>query len=111
MKIGTFRFAGFNAKIAVIFTTLMGLIIVGTVAYRYIEGWSWVSSFYFTVCTLTTVGYGDIVPTTEMSRLFTAVYALAGVSLALASLGVLGTSYITRQERLLKSRESGRTVR
>lgn len=96
-----------SVKIAVIFVTLMGLIAIGTVAYRWLEGWSWVSSFYFTVCTLTTVGYGDLVPTTDLSRMFTAVYALAGVSLALASLGLLGTAYLSSgQERLTRAREA-----
>ncbi len=100
---------GLNAQLAAVFSTLLSLIAVGTVVYKYLEGWSWVDSFYFTVCTVTTVGYGDLIPTTEMSRLFTAIYALAGVSLALASLGIVGTSYITaRQEKMLRSSEAKR---
>ena len=111
MRFKLHRLEKMSVKIAVIFVTLMGLIAIGTVAYRWLEGWSWVSSFYFTVCTLTTVGYGDLVPTTDLSRMFTAIYALAGVSLALASLGLLGTAYITSgQERLMRSRAARRTV-
>jgi voltage-gated potassium channel len=95
---------GLNAQLAAVFSTLLTLIAAGTVVYRYLEGWSWIDSFYFTVCTVTTVGYGDLIPSSEISRLFTALYALAGVSLALASLGIVGTTYLTnRQERLLKS--------
>jgi len=57
---------------------------------------------------VTTVGYGDMVPSSDISRLFTALYALAGVSLALASLGLVGTNYTTsRQERLLRSGKVG----
>ena len=103
---------GLNAQLVAVFSTLLVLIAAGTIVYRYMEGWSWINSFYFTVCTVTTVGYGDLVPSSDISRLFTALYALAGVSLALASLGLVGTSYITnRQERLLHSGRVGLRMR
>lgn len=87
-----------NAQLAAVFSTLLSLIAIGTVVYKYLEGWSWIDSFYFTVCTVTTVGYGDIIPSTDVSRLFTAIYALAGVSLALASLGIVGTTYLANKQ-------------
>ena len=34
------------------------IIAVGTVFYHYIEGWSWIDAAYFSVITLTTIGYG-----------------------------------------------------
>lgn len=82
-------------------TALISLIAVGTVAYHYLEHWTWVSSFYFTVSTLTTIGYGDLVPTTDTSRLFTAFFALAGVTIAFTSLSALGTIYLRRSESVL----------
>jgi voltage-gated potassium channel len=104
MKIAFPKRLGMNTQLAAVFTTLLVLIAAGTVVYRYLEGWSWLNSFYFTVCTITTVGYGDMVPSSDVSRLFTALYALAGVSLALASLGMVGASFITnRQEQLLRA--------
>ena len=83
-------------------TALFVMIAVGTVAYHQIEGWSWITSFYFTVATLTTVGYGDIYPTTELSRLFTACFALAGVTIALASIGIIGSTYLKKREELMR---------
>lgn len=66
-----------------------GVFATGTVFYRIVEGWSWVDSFYFTVVTLTTVGYGDLAPTGAVSKLFTAFLILTGVGAILAFLDFL----------------------
>ncbi len=83
--------------IAAALFSLGGLILLGTLVYHYLEGWSWISSFYFSVTTLTTVGYGDLHPTTEISRLFTAVYVLLGVAVAFATLGGIGAALRRRK--------------
>ena len=90
-----------NLILVVIASALGGLLVVGTVSYHYLEGWDWNESFYFTVCTLTTIGYGDLHPSTDASRLFTAFFAPSGVGVALASFGMLGTIYLRRGERIL----------
>ena len=41
-------------KLLGITTVIIGL---GTVFYHYIEGWSWIDAAYFSVITLTTIGY------------------------------------------------------
>jgi hypothetical protein len=87
--------------LVVIASALGMLLFVGTVTYHYLEDWNWSQSFYFTVCTLTTIGYGDLTPTTDTSRLFTAFFALAGVGVAFGSFGALGSIYLKRGERLL----------
>ena len=72
-------------------TRILVLIVVaviglGTVVYHQLEDWSWVDSLYFSVVTLTTVGYGDLAPSTDGSKLFTVVYLLTGLSLLGAAL-------------------------
>ncbi len=56
----------------------------GTVFYRFAEDWSWLDSLYFTVITLTTVGYGDFSPTRAGSKVFTIVLILMGIGLLVA---------------------------
>ena len=87
--------------LVVIATALGSMLAIGTLSYHYLEDWSWTDSFYFTVCTLTTIGYGDLHPTSDSSRLFTAVFALAGVGVAFGSFSALGTIYLRRGERIL----------
>ncbi len=59
----------------------IGLVLGATVVYRLLEDWSWVDSLYFSVVAVTTVGFGDISPSTDASKLFTVVYVLGGISI------------------------------
>ena len=52
----------------------------GAAVYGHLEGWSPMDSCYFLMVTICTVGYGDIVPTNPMSKCFTCIYALVGMS-------------------------------
>lgn len=59
----------------------LGLVALATVVYHYAEGWSWVDAFYFSTVAVTTVGFGDLSPTTDGTKLFTVFYVLTGISL------------------------------
>lgn len=54
---------------------------VGTVVYHYVEKLTWLNSYYFSVITLTTVGYGDITPHTDFGKIFTTIYVLIGIGI------------------------------
>ncbi len=64
----------------VISAAALVVVTTGTVSYHYLEDWSWVDSLYFSVVAVTTVGFGDLVPTTDAAKLFTVAYVLAGIS-------------------------------
>jgi voltage-gated potassium channel len=63
---------------------LLTAIASGTAFYSLVEGLRVVDALYFSVVTLTTVGYGDFAPQTDVGKLFTAVYALVGIGILLA---------------------------
>jgi len=54
---------------------------VGTLFYHFAEGWTWLDSLYFSIITLTTIGYGDLVPTTPLTKLFTIIYIFIGLGI------------------------------
>jgi len=58
----------------------------GCFAYYYLEGWGPLDTSYFLTVTSTTVGYGDMFPTSPMSKLFTCFYALFGIVAVLSAL-------------------------
>ena len=74
----TYRFRTlFRIRNAII--ALAIAIVIGTIGFRVIEGWSLADSFYVTVQTLTTVGYGDLPPRTMAGRGFAIMIMLIGV--------------------------------
>jgi voltage-gated potassium channel len=54
-------------------------LIVGTVGYVLIEGWTWEDALFMVVTTVSTVGYGEVHPLSHAGRLFTMVLILVGV--------------------------------
>jgi hypothetical protein len=57
------------------------LLTIGTIVYHFAEDWSWVDSFYFCTIAVTTVGFGDLSPTTDATKLFTVFYVFSGIAL------------------------------
>jgi voltage-gated potassium channel len=69
---------------------LMGAILAGgTVLFKYLEDWTWVEAFYFTGVTVTTIGYGDIHPTHDVSRILTVIFGIVSVTLLFYIIGVI----------------------
>ncbi|MEW5955116.1 MAG: potassium channel family protein [Candidatus Micrarchaeota archaeon] len=79
-----------------IFATAL-LIALGSTAYHFIEGWSWVDSTYFAATTLTTVGFGDLHPTHDTSKIFTIFYVFAGVSIVFYTITKVGAYSVERR--------------
>jgi hypothetical protein len=68
-----------------VYRALAGAVVVllggGTILFHFIEKWSWINAWYFCVVTLATVGYGDLVPKTDVGKLVTTFYIIIGVGI------------------------------
>jgi len=102
----------FVTRLIFIAALLVAIIIFGTVGFVVVEGWSLFDSFYMTMITLTTVGYGEVHPLSRAGRWFASLLMLTGVSTVFVSLAVLGETLLRmemadyfgqrRRDRMLK---------
>jgi voltage-gated potassium channel len=76
----------------------------GTIFYHFTEKLTWINAYYFSVVTLSTVGYGDIVPHTNAGKIFTTFYIFAGVGIVTAFF----SAFVRRQNARLKTRSENR---
>lgn len=60
---------------------VIALLTFGTIFFHIVEKWSLLDSYFFSVVTLTTVGYGDLVPQTHIGRFVTTLYIFVGIGI------------------------------
>ncbi|MGE9290860.1 MAG: potassium channel family protein [Puniceicoccales bacterium] len=81
------------------------IIVSGTVFYSRFEGWSLVDSCYFCVMTLATIGYGDLHPTNDITKIFTIFYAVLGIGIFVALVTQLAQAQIETREEHFKRKK------
>ena len=69
----------FQSKIYVAVLLLLAVFIAGVFGYKFISEYSWIDAFYMTVITITTVGFGEVVPLDDVDKLFTSVLILSSI--------------------------------
>lgn len=69
------------------------ILAIGTFMYHYLEGWNYLDSLYFSVITLTTIGYGDLSPQTDAGKIFTLIYIVIGLGMILSFINTLQHHY------------------
>jgi len=83
----------------VLLALVVSLLVSGTAFFTLVEGWSVLDSFYFSVTTLTTVGFGDPAPATAAGKIFTIVYIFVGLGVIGGFINVLAKHTFARQRR------------
>jgi len=71
------RLKAYN-KMGMLFLGLVAVLGSGTLFYSFVFGWPLHDSLWFCVVTGASVGYGDVLPTTDAEKLFSIFYMLFG---------------------------------
>jgi voltage-gated potassium channel len=80
---------------------LLIVVVTGTIGFHGIEHWSLIDSFYATMITVATVGYGDFVPKTPQGKIFAVMIIILGVGTMLYSFGLISETFIEGRLRKL----------
>ncbi|XP_020535574.1 two-pore potassium channel 3 isoform X2 [Jatropha curcas] len=65
-----------RTKVCLAIGVVIGCIAIGTITVHFLEKLSWIDSFYLSVTSVTTVGYGDYAFTTVTGRCFAIIWLL-----------------------------------
>ena len=74
------------------------VLVMGTIGFMLLENLSFLDALYFTVVTITTVGYGDITPVTTGGKIFAMIVIIFGISSFVSILTNLFQWFIRRGE-------------
>jgi Trk-type K+ transport system membrane component len=88
----------YNKEFRSLVLTVIFILILGAIFYNQVEGWSYLDALYFCASTLTTVGYGDFAPQTDLGKAFTILYIIIGVGMMLGFVNVVGRHVLTKSK-------------
>ena len=83
----------FRSKLNTAVVLLILVLIIGVFGFKIISDFSWLDAVYMTVITVTTVGFGEVQPLDQESKLFTIVLILTSVIIVGYALKII-TEYI-----------------
>ncbi len=88
----------FHRRIVYIIIVILLFLFGGATFYHYVEKFRYLDALYLSAATMTTVGYGDITPKTDIGKIFTIFYMFAGVGMALYGLSVIAAHFVEVRE-------------
>ena len=87
------RRVGFAKLVAV-----LGYYIGACLFFCYVEGWTIIRTIYFSTVTITTVGYGDVVPHTKLGKIVGMFFIVFGIVVVFTIISGVATSVLRRAE-------------
>ncbi|HIG31700.1 MAG TPA: hypothetical protein EYQ50_29340 [Verrucomicrobiales bacterium] len=102
-----------NKEELVLTTAFMGMLLIGSSCLLYIAEHeaqpekfeSIPAAMWWSIATLTTVGYGDVAPITPLGKLFASMVAVLGIGMFALPTGLLGAGFVEEiQNRKTKTK-------
>ena len=88
----------------------LATILTGTWFYHQFEPTitTWGDAYYFTVITLTTIGYGDFSPTIPLTKFFTTIYVFIGLGIIAGLISLVGEAVIEDANQRITEHQTNR---
>ncbi len=100
--ISLLRRAYANREFKALFIVVVTTLIVGMVFYNRVEHWKLFDALYFSA-TVSTAGYGNLIPQTGIGKLFTMFYIFFGLGVILAFINVIAKHTTNNYTRLTEN--------
>ncbi len=96
----------YQSKIRLAIIFLIAVLLLGVFGYRYVAHYSWIDALYMTAITVTTVGFGEVQPLDDASKLFTVFLILFSIFFITYAISVISEYILDRNnfENLKQSR-------
>lgn len=85
-------------KATTVILSLAAVLLSGTVFFHLVEGWSWLDSYFFTVITISTVGYGKLVPVTALGKIGTTAFIFVGLGVFAVAIQQFALYHMRKRE-------------
>ena len=83
----------FNSKLTIALFLLLVIFMTGVLGFRFFSEYTWVDSFYMTVITITTVGFGVLKPLSPEEKIFVSLLIISSIFIVGYAISVI-TEYI-----------------
>ncbi len=91
--------------VAVLFFGIGGTYLLGNEG-QFSKHMSFVNATYFTIATISTVGYGDITPVTSTAKIFVTVLIIAGLGVFFSAITILSSDFVNNRVEKISGRIS-----
>ena len=86
----------YRSKIYTAITLLLILLVIGVLGFRFMSNYTWIDALYMTVITITTVGFGEVQPLDDTSKIFTIFLILNSVVIVGYALTIITEFILSR---------------
>ncbi|CAI2336476.1 unnamed protein product [Caenorhabditis sp. 36 PRJEB53466] len=85
-----------EVPVLMVFTIILLYIAFGGILFSILEDWSYMDAFYYSFISLTTIGFGDIVPENHDYIIIMLIYLGVGLSVTTMCIDLAGIQYIQK---------------
>ena len=94
------------SRLRISFILLFAIILAGTIGYSVFEDMPVFDAFYMTVITISTVGFSEIKPLSQVGRIITVIVIVSGISVLTYTLGQVARIFVEGElQRILGRRK------
>ncbi len=96
----------YDQEFRILLFFLVSLLSGSTIFYWQNEGWSVIDSLYFSVMTMSTIGYDGFVPTTTSSKIFTIIFTFLSIGVFVSMITKIVAVTLKQKQKAVKKIKS-----